>query len=198
MKNILFALLIGAFANSAGADSLIIDQNLSTKSLSNLHESGVELTINDAEVGSLTTDPIARDSSPSTMDLESMNIRPRRGSYYKWGKARNGYGYCYEYTRDGRVLNGGKPVGNYNCERRNPSVYNWGRARNGYGYCYQYTPYGVAMNEGRPVSNFQCERYNPSYYSWGRGRDGNTYCYQYTGNGIPMNEGKPVSNYYCK
>ncbi|MCO5143016.1 MAG: hypothetical protein M9962_08005 [Oligoflexia bacterium] len=120
------------------------------------------------------------------------------GSYYDWGVGRNGYGYCYEYTDYGDVLNGGQPVGNYNCEYSRPSEYNWGQGRNGFGYCYQRTPYGHFMNEGQPVGNYNCEMRNPSYFAWGRGRNGYTYCYQYTANGYPMNNGQPVGNYNCR
>jgi hypothetical protein len=118
-------------------------------------------------------------------------------SYYNWGRANNGYGYCYQYASNGQVLNGGTPVSNYLYEMNKPSYYNWGRANNGYGYCYQYTANGLAMNEGKPQSNYYCEMVKPSYYYWGRANNGNTYCYQYTASGLAMNEGKPVSNYYC-
>lgn len=120
------------------------------------------------------------------------------GSYYNWGKAQNGWGYCYEYTCAGDVLNQGQPVSNYMCESVRPSYYNWGRAQNGWGYCYQYTPYGVTMNKGMPVSNYSCEASRPSHYAWGRGGDGMTRCYQYTPDGVALNKGQPVSDYLCK
>lgn len=135
------------------------------------------------------------ESTPA-FDLQIQNFGSR--TYYDWGRARNGYGYCYEWTNDGQVLNGGQPQSNFYCEERRPSFYDWGRAQNGYGYCYQYTPYGVPMNEGNPQSNFYCEQRNPSFYDWGRGQDGKTYCYQYTSKGIPMNEGRPQSEFYCR
>jgi hypothetical protein len=123
---------------------------------------------------------------------------PNTGSYYDWGRAQNGWGYCYEYTNYGQVLNQGMPVSNWNCEQAHPSYYSWGQAQSGWGYCYQYTSYGVAMNEGSPVSNYSCEQTSPSYYSWGRGNDGYTHCYQYTGSGVAMNEGNPVGDFYCR
>lgn len=78
------------------------------------------------------------------------------GSHYDWGRAQNGYGYCYEWTSQGYVLNGGQPIANFYCEQTRPSLYNWGRANNGYTYCYQWTPDGYAMNGGQPVANFYC------------------------------------------
>jgi hypothetical protein len=117
--------------------------------------------------------------------------------YYDWGRAQNGYGYCYEWV-NGQPLHQGQPVSNYLCEQVRPSSYLWGRAQNGYGYCYQYTPYGVVMNQGQPQSNYMCERTSPSYFAWGNGMDGYLHCYQYTGNGIVMNQGQPVSDYQCR
>lgn len=119
------------------------------------------------------------------------------GSYYNWGKAQNGWGYCYQYACTGAVLNGAQPVSDYFCESVRPSYFDWGKAQNGWGYCYQYTPTGLTMNVGKPVSNYSCEAVRPSYYSWNRSVDGQTRCYQYTAKGVAMNEGKPVSNYYC-
>lgn len=80
---------------------------------------------------------------------------PRRGSYFDWGRARNGWGYCYQWTRNGQVLNQGQPVQNYLCERTNPSYFAWGRAKNGFTYCYQWAK-GLALNEGQPVPNYYC------------------------------------------
>jgi hypothetical protein len=77
-------------------------------------------------------------------------------SYYNWGRANNGYGYCYQYTANGLAMNEGKPQSNYYCEMVKPSYYYWGRANNGNTYCYQYTASGLAMNEGKPVSNYYC------------------------------------------
>jgi hypothetical protein len=119
-------------------------------------------------------------------------------SYFDWGTGRNGYGYCYEWTNDGRVLNSGAAQPNYLCEQYRPSRFDWGRGQNGYGYCYQYTPYNIPMNEGRAQNNYSCEVYRPSYYAWGRGRDGYTYCYQYTPGGLPMNEGRAQDNAFCR
>lgn len=123
---------------------------------------------------------------------------PHHNSYFDWGRGQNGWGYCYEWTHHGYVLNGGRPVPNSYCERRRPSQYDWSRGMNGWGYCYQWTPYGVVMNEGQPVPNSYCERRRPSYYRWGHGQNGYTYCYQYTANGYVMNEGRPVDSYYCR
>lgn len=120
------------------------------------------------------------------------------GSYFDWGQGRDGYGYCYEWTSNGYVLNGGQPVGNYNCESRNPSYFDWGRGRDGWAYCYRMTPNGFVMNQGQPAGNFNCEATNPSYYAWGRGQDGYAYCYQYAPNGIAMNQGRPVGNFNCR
>ncbi len=80
----------------------------------------------------------------------------RAGSYYDWGRAKNGWGYCYMWSSNGYVLNEGRPVSNYNCERYRPSYYDWGKGVNGYTYCYQWTSYRVAMNEGKPVDNYYC------------------------------------------
>lgn len=78
------------------------------------------------------------------------------GGYYNWGRGRDGWGYCYEWDRYGRIRNGGWPVDNYKCERRNPSHFNWAQSRDGYTRCYQFTPYGDVMNQGRPVSTRYC------------------------------------------
>ena len=75
---------------------------------------------------------------------------------YDWGQGQNGWGYCYEWTWDHHVLNGGRAVPNDYCERYRPSHYQWGRGRDNNTYCYQWTPYGLAMNEGRPVPNNYC------------------------------------------
>lgn len=122
---------------------------------------------------------------------------PYNSSYYAWGRAQNGWGYCYQWASTGQVLNSGQPVSDYNCESVSPSFYNWGRAQNGWGYCYHYTPQGYVMNQGQPVNNYSCEAHSPSYYRWGQGANGYTYCYQY-GGGYVLNSGQPVSNYYCQ
>ncbi len=126
------------------------------------------------------------------------NMFSHHGTYYDWGRGRDGWGYCYEWNSNGVPLNGGAPVSNYYCESENPSYYYWGQGQNRWGYCYQFTPYGVAMNQGRPQGNYYCESQNPSYYDWGRGQNGYTYCYQFTSNGYVMNDGRPVNNYYCR
>jgi hypothetical protein len=135
-------------------------------------------------------------SSLSVDPIEN-NLELQAGSYYNWGRGQNGFGYCYQYTSYGSVLNGGRPVANQFCENTKPSYHNWGRGKDGFGYCYQYTPQGLAMYEGRPQSNYFCEMTKPSYYNWGRGQNGYTYCYQYTPQGLAMNSGKPVANYFC-
>lgn len=133
--------------------------------------------------------------SPETPPRQSLKYRR---SYYAWGRAQNGWGYCYEYAHNGAVLNGGRPVANHLCERRSPSYYYWGRAQNGWGYCYQFTANGIPMNEGRSQANFYCERVAPSYYAWGRAQNGYTYCFQRTPNGYFLNEGRSVPNHYCR
>lgn len=120
------------------------------------------------------------------------------GSYYNWGQGRDGWGYCYEWTCDGYVLNNGQPQSNYNCDYNNPSRYDWGRGRDGWGYCYQWTPYGVAMNQGAPQSNYNCDYYRQSYYAWGPGRNGYTHCYHFTAYGDVMDQGAPASDYNCR
>lgn len=146
--------------------------------------------------GAQANDLYMTEASEPGFDLAALG-RPCSGSYYNWGRGRNGFGYCYQYACTGATLNGGQPVSNYSCEAVRPSYVDWGRGQNGWGYCYQYTPYGVSMNEGKPVSNYSCEAVRRSYYAWGRGVNGQTYCYQYTAKGVAMNEGKPVSNYNC-
>ncbi len=132
------------------------------------------------------------------LTLQKLYHPGHSGSYFDWGTGQNGWGYCYEWASNGEVLNGGRPVGNWLCERENPSYFYWGQAVNGWGYCYQWTPYGVAMNEGRPMANRQCEVENPSYFAWARAQNGYFYCYQWTSNGYVMNEGRPVHNSYCR
>lgn len=134
-------------------------------------------------------------TGPSQIDHNQSYPPPY--TQFDWGLGRNGYGYCYEFTMDGRVLNNGQPVNPYNCERTRPSRADWGRGIDGWGYCFQMTPYGVPMNEGRSIDPFACERNLPSYYSWGPGRDGYTYCFQFTPYGVPMNQGRSVPNYFC-
>ena len=119
------------------------------------------------------------------------------GAYYNWGQGQDGWGYCYEWTCDGMVLNGGAPVANSDCDYYSPSYFNWGRGQDGGGHCYQWTPYGIAMNMGQPVGNDSCEYRSPSHYSWGRGQDGNAYCYDWTPQGYVLNDGQPVPQNYC-
>lgn len=78
------------------------------------------------------------------------------GSYFDWGRGRDGWGHCYEWTFDGRVLNGGQPVADYQCEMVAPSRYSWGRGMDGYTYCYRVTPNGLVLNQGRPVASYYC------------------------------------------
>lgn len=77
-------------------------------------------------------------------------------AYYDWGRGTNGYGYCYQFTPSGHVMNGGHPQPNVYCERARPSHFNWGRSWNGFVYCYQWTPYLAIMNDGRPVPPGYC------------------------------------------
>ena len=120
------------------------------------------------------------------------------GSYFNWGRAQNGFGYCYQWTSTGQLLNGGAAQPNFYCEQVNPSFFNWGRAQNGFGYCYQFTGTGLLMNLGQPQSNYSCEQRSPSHYAWGRGQDGYTRCYQYSPSGLALNAGQPVNNYFCQ
>jgi hypothetical protein len=129
--------------------------------------------------------------------LNSTQI-PSTGWHYDWGQGQNGWGYCYEWTNQGQVLNAGQPVNSYSCEAVNPSRPNWGHGRNGWAYCYEWTPYGVAMNEGQPINTYSCEAIARSHFQWGRGQNGNTYCYQYAPNGYAMNEGQPMNIGYCR
>jgi hypothetical protein len=119
------------------------------------------------------------------------------GYFYDWGQGRDGWGYCYQWTSSGQVLNQGMPVDNWNCEQSRPSMFNWGQAHSGWGYCYHYTPYGVPMDAGQPAPNYQCEQRAPSHYAWGQAQNGYTFCYQWTPYGVAMNDGQPVPNYYC-
>ncbi|MEM7645789.1 MAG: hypothetical protein AAF203_02665 [Pseudomonadota bacterium] len=138
------------------------------------------------------------DRSDVTSAITERAPSRKKGFFFDWGQAQNGWGYCYKWASSGAVLNNGQPVPNFRCERVNPSRPRWGQAQNGWGYCYRYTPYGVAMFEGQPIDEYECERVRPSYYDWGRGQDGYTYCYQWTPRGIAMNEGRPVANYFCE
>jgi hypothetical protein len=118
-------------------------------------------------------------------------------SFFDWGRGNDGTGYCFEFSYDGYVLNGGHPVPENLCESRNPSHFEWGQASNGFGYCFQFTPNHLVLWQGRPVSNMQCEYTQPSYYAWGRATNGGTYCFQYTPTGLVMNDGRAVSPQYC-
>jgi hypothetical protein len=117
--------------------------------------------------------------------------------YYDWGTGPDGWGYCYSYNEAGEVLNSGRPVPNFFCEKTSPSSYGWGRATNGFGYCFQFSPYGQVLNQGHSVDNSRCEAVQPSYYAWGRAVNGFTYCFQFTPNGDVMNDGHPVPSYFC-
>ncbi len=120
------------------------------------------------------------------------------GSYYNWGRAQNGFGYCYQWASNGQVLNGGAAQPDFYCEQVSRSFFNWGRGQNGFGYCYQFTGNGLLMNLGAAQANYSCEQRSPSYFSWGRGQDGFTRCYQYAPSGLPLNNGAPASNFYCQ
>lgn len=122
---------------------------------------------------------------------------PNTGAYYDWGRGRDGTGYCYQFTSQGYVLNGGYPVDEQLCESIKPSHFNWARGQNGYGYCYQFTPDELVMQQGRPQQVEKCEAKHPSYFSWGTSQQGWTYCYQFTTNHLLMNEGRPVPNEKC-
>lgn len=77
---------------------------------------------------------------------------PHNRPYFKFAQGRDGWGHCYQYTGDGRVLNGGMPVSNYLCGN---STYQWGRGRDGYTYCYEVGG-GFYLNQGQPVANYLC------------------------------------------
>ena len=138
------------------------------------------------------------DGSTSEKAIASTPTPPPGGqTYFDWGRGMDGYGYCYQFTWDGYVLNNGaaQPIGF--CEQVRPSHFDWGRGNNGFGYCYQFTPQKLVMNRGAAQYNGNCERYYPSFYRWGRGNDGYTYCYQFTPYGYVLNDGRPVPPNYC-
>ncbi len=137
--------------------------------------------------GSAFAAPIAGAGIQADAVIAEASAASRPGTYYDWGRGRDGFGYCYHWTRDGRVLNGGMPVDEYNCEARRPSFYDWARSVSGWGNCYRFTPTGLVMNQGQPQAYMNCEEYTPSYYRWGRAQNGFTYCYQF-GKGYILNE----------
>ncbi len=103
-------------------------------------------------------DALLKKEGPQNIEIEiNAHKEASTGSKYGWGKALNGYGYCYKWTKDGRVLNEGQPVANKFCEQVDPSYFSWGTAHNGHTYCYQYTSDHVAMNGGSPVADSYCE-----------------------------------------
>lgn len=190
--------LVGALAvvgiGSAHADDLSQDAQ------AKLQTNEVFFSTSNVTQNQILTEILNSEESP-LKGLQPKHGDRRRhggGSYFDWGQGQNGWGYCYEWTNHGDVLNGGNPVHPYSCEKSNPSRFRWSRGQDGWGYCYQYTPYGVAMNEGSLVHPYSCEKVAPSYYRWGRAQNGYTYCYQYTANGIPMNQGSPVNESYCR
>lgn len=89
-------------------------------------------------------------------EISTQSLHHPPYTYFDWGRGQNGWGYCYEFTSQGYVLNQGRPVHNANCEAVRPSYFDWGRGMDGYVYCYQWTPYRVAMNEGRPMHPSYC------------------------------------------
>lgn len=78
------------------------------------------------------------------------------GSYFDWGRGFDGWGHCYEWTNEGEVLNGGRPMPEELCEASAPSYFSWARGRDGYTYCYRFTPTGLPLNGGAPVPNSLC------------------------------------------
>ena len=122
---------------------------------------------------------------------------PHTGAYYDWGRGRDGTGYCYQFTNEGYVLNGGANVPESFCEAVEPSKADWARGKNGYGYCYQFTPDHLVMYQGRPQSNATCEKVSPSHFAWDRAMDGWTYCFQFTPYNAIMNDGHSVPNEKC-
>jgi hypothetical protein len=123
---------------------------------------------------------------------------PNPGAVYHWGRGADGTGYCFEFTVDGQIQNGGRPVPEYLCEEFKPSYYDWAQANNGYGYCFQFTPQHLVMWQGRPIPNSNCEKGRPSYYALARASDGWVYCFQFTPYGHAMNDGRPVPNHFCQ
>lgn len=80
------------------------------------------------------------------------------GSYYDWGRGMNGYGYCYQFAANGKVMNNGRPQPYAGCERVHRSFYDWGQYQgNPSWYCFQWTPYGDVLNEGRAMPLRLCQ-----------------------------------------
>lgn len=208
MKNVAMGLVFGTLVLTGS----LVNAGVSTRSTQVQSDFSMELGISANSVVAPVATPILDSNiladetkykvSVSLFDHNDPKPHPHpgpsHGSYYDWGRAQNGYGYCYEWSSDGYVLNNGQPVSEHYCENVRPSYYYWGQAQNGWGYCYHYTPSGIPMNQGQPVSNYTCERVAHSHYQWGRAQNGYTYCYQYTPNGYAMNQGQPVSNHYCR
>lgn len=144
----------------------------------------------------MTSNPDGIYAGQPEVPQESAN-HPNTGAYYDWGMGRDRTGYCYQFTNNGAVLNGGYPVAEALCEAVNPSKANWARANNGYGNCYQFTPNNLVMYQGRPQPYEKCEKVSPSHYAWGRGNDGWTYCFQFTPANLPLNDGRAVPNEKC-
>ena len=162
-------------------------------------------------IGFLMLFPVASFASSASLTQEAskltLSVGPlappvdydySHGSYFNWGRGQNGWGYCYEWTYDGYVLNEGRPVNTSFCERVSPSMAVWNRAQNGWGYCYRITSNGFTLNDGRPIDPSYCEATGASYYRWGRANDGYVRCYKFSFNGLILNEGRPVENYYCR
>ena len=82
---------------------------------------------------------------------------PPPNYYYDWGQGQDGFGYCYEWTGNGQVLNGGQPVPNDYCEATSRSYYTWGRGQNGYTYCYHFTGRGTVMDHGQAAPISYCQ-----------------------------------------
>ena len=59
----------------------------------------------------------------SLFEFDQQLTKKKKGSYYDWGKANNGFGYCYKWASNGKVLNQGKPVANFYCENNKPFVF---------------------------------------------------------------------------
>lgn len=125
------------------------------------------------------------------------NPPPNTGAFYDWGMGIDRTGYCYQFTNQGDVLNGGQPVAESFCEAVKASHPDWARGRDGYGYCYQFTPDELVMFQGRPQKNETCEAVKPSHYAWARAMDGWTYCFQFTPYNAMMNQGRSVPNEKC-
>lgn len=78
------------------------------------------------------------------------------GMYYEWGLAPDGWGYCFQYTMEGHVLNGGHPVSELYCDYYNPPYFTWLQGPDAFTHCFKKSPQGYTLNRGRPVPDEFC------------------------------------------